>query len=109
MRVERNTSETRLTVSNIVWVIYSIVITKNRREKTMSHGFTDLGTAMQEVLKRAQAMSKQYEKQNSQEEPSTVECKDCSDTGMIIESKEVEYYGYVIEKDLDRKSTRLNS
>lgn len=44
-------------------------------------------------------MSKQFEKQNSQDEHLTVDCNDCSDTGMLIEKKEVEYYGKVIKKD----------
>ena len=47
-------------------------------------------------------MSKQYEKQSSQEEHSTVECSDCGDTGTIIESREIEYYGKVIKKDFGR-------
>ena len=47
-------------------------------------------------------MSKQFEKQNSQDEHLTVDCNDCSDTGMLIEKKEVEYYGKVIKKDFGR-------
>lgn len=68
----------------------------------MAEEFTHIGTTIQEVLKRAQAMSKRYEKQISQDEHSTVECKDCGDTGTIIEKKEVEYYGKVIKKDFGR-------
>lgn len=49
-------------------------------------------------------MSKQFERQNSQENHSTAEyeCEDCKDTRMLIETKEVQYYGKTIKKDFGR-------
>src|SRR5690625_483284 len=78
-------------------------ITGNRRKKIMSHGFTSIGTAMEGVLKRAQAMSKRYENSSEQENHSTdTDCLDCKDTGMLLETREVEYYGKMIKKDFGR-------
>src|SRR5690625_3807397 len=48
-------------------------------------GFTDIETAMQAVMERAQAMSKKYETSSSQTETLNVECKSCNDTGMLFE------------------------
>lgn len=69
----------------------------------MTTGFTNIGAAMQEVLERAQAMSKQYENSKPQNEQSGVECKSCGDTGFLIEKGEqLQDNGTVIVKDLGR-------
>lgn len=56
----------------------------------MSKEFIHIGEAMQEVLERAQAMSKNFERSKSQTEHSDAECKDCNDTGFLIEEIEEE-------------------
>ncbi|MEN2468138.1 ATP-binding protein [Ornithinibacillus sp. JPR2-1] len=67
----------------------------------MTTGFTDLGSAMEQVMERARAMQKRSESLNHQNEQySDVECKDCKDTGSLIERIYDEDYGF--ERDVYR-------
>lgn len=54
----------------------------------MTKGFTSIGQAMEAVMERARAMSKQCESSRHQNERSDVECEDCNDLGMIITKRE---------------------
>ncbi|GAA0415291.1 hypothetical protein GCM10008934_02790 [Virgibacillus salarius] len=57
----------------------------------MSQGFADVGGAIQKIIDRAQAMSKQSENSTQQKEPlEDINCLDCRDTGMLIEKVEEE-------------------